>query len=311
MYNHQFILEPYKGKNTRFTCPKCHKKEVFTRYINIDTNEYVNINTGICNRKNKCGYHYPPKEYFKKENILDAIPITINTIPVPKKQTKISFIQEEKVLGTIATKHENYFIDFLTNIWDYENALYLAEKYRIGTSKYWNGATIFWQKDINGKYRTGKVILYDPNTGKRIKKPYNHINWVHKILKLEDYSLKQCLFGEHLLEDEEEKDKPVAIVESEKTAIMCSVFLDDFLWLACGSVNNLNYKTTQVLKGKNVVLFPDAGCYNLWNNKISKLTNLATFRTSKLIEDKANDYERKKGYDILDYIMLDNTNYKS
>lgn len=42
-------------------------------------------------------------------------------------------------------------------------------------------------------------MLYNPTTGKRIKEPYNHVTWVHSVLHKEDYNLKQCFFGEHLL----------------------------------------------------------------------------------------------------------------
>ena len=33
MSTHRFILEPYKGIATRHTCPECHKKRSFARYI--------------------------------------------------------------------------------------------------------------------------------------------------------------------------------------------------------------------------------------------------------------------------------------
>ena len=42
-------------------------------------------------------------------------------------------------------------------------------------------------------------MLYDPTTGKRVKEPFNHISWVHKVIKQPEFELKQCLFGEHLL----------------------------------------------------------------------------------------------------------------
>lgn len=69
-----------------------------------------------------------------------------------------------------------------------------------------------------------------------------------------------------------------------------------------GSANNLNEVKTKVLKGRNVVLFPDLGCFDLWNNKIENLTNLATFRTSTLLETKATETEKRQGLDIADYL---------
>jgi len=43
---------------------------------------------------------------------------------------------------------------------------------------------------------------------------------VHSILEIPKYNLKQCLFGLHLLN---ENLKQVAIVESEKTALIMSI----------------------------------------------------------------------------------------
>lgn len=56
-------------------------------------------------------------------------------------------------------------------------------------------------------------------------------------------------------------------------------------------------------KGRNIVLFPDVGGYDIWNNKISEFTSLATFRTSTLLEKNATDQEREDGLDIADYLL--------
>ncbi len=302
MIDYRYILEPYNGMKTRYHCPNCNKKGVFTKYIDNQTNEHLNDVVGICNRLIKCGYHYTPKQYFNDNNYSfdkwNNSEITV--IKKPKKEITPSFVNVEVLKKSFETKQPNYFIDYLASIWDYEIAYYLADKYNIGTSKYWQGATVFWQVDLNGNIRSGKIMLYDASNGKRIKKPYNHINWVHRVLKLDNFNLEQCYFGEHLLN--EDSGKPVAIVESEKTAIICSIYLPEFIWLACGSANNLNEVKTKVLKGRNVVLFPDLGCFDLWNNKIENLTNLATFRTSTLLETKATETEKRQGLDIADYL---------
>lgn len=303
MKEHRYTLEKYNGMKTRFRCPNCTKQNVFTKYIDLQTNEYLSDAVGCCNRLIKCSYHYKPKQYFSDNNIsFDTsinYKITARAKPIPKPKT--SFINAEVMSKSKACKNSNFFIDYLASIWDYDTAYYLANKYNIGASKFWNGATVFWQVDKNTRIRSGKIMLYNPTNGRRIKKPYNHINWVHKVLKLEPFNLQQCYFGEHLLN--ENSSKPVAIVESEKTAIISSVFLPEFIWLACGSLNNLNDAKTKILKGRNVVLFPDLGCFNLWDDKIPQLTNLATFRTSTLLKDNATDSEKKKGFDIADYLL--------
>jgi len=61
--NYRYQLERYRGRGSRYTCPQCGRKQSFTRYI--DTyNIYINDNVGKCNRLDKCGYHYTPKQYF-------------------------------------------------------------------------------------------------------------------------------------------------------------------------------------------------------------------------------------------------------
>jgi hypothetical protein len=173
--------------------------------------------------------------------------------------------------------------------------------YNIGTSKHWNGATVFWQMDRNNKIRSGKIMLYDSLSGKRIKQPFNHITWVHKLLKLKDFNLSQCFFGEHLLK----QNKPIAIVESEKTAIIASAYLSKFTWLAVGSLNNLSAQRCKILEGKTVVLYPDLNGYNLWKEKADKIAQETDikFIVSDLLEKNANNEERKNGLDLADYLV--------
>lgn len=302
MNNHRYTLEPYNGMKSRYKCPNCNKKRVLTKYIDTQTNEYLNDLVGYCNRIVKCGYHYKPKQYFQENNIsIDKSQIKKIIRPEQRPEPKTSFIDAEVMKKSNTRNNCNYFIEYLATIWDLEIAYFLAEKYNIGTSKYWKGATVFWQVDIKNNLRTGKIMLYNPKTGKRIKKPFNHINWVHSVLKLEKFNLEQCYFGEHLLI--EDINKPVALVESEKTAILCSIYLPEFIWLAVGSVNNLNEQKTKCLAGRDVVLFPDLKCFDLWNNKIPELTKLASYRTSTLLRDKATEKERYQGLDIADYLI--------
>ena len=41
MQNYKYTLEPYKGIKSRYICPNCGKRNTFTRYIDIDTNNYI------------------------------------------------------------------------------------------------------------------------------------------------------------------------------------------------------------------------------------------------------------------------------
>lgn len=111
---------------------------------------------------------------------------------------------------------------YLANHLGYESALRLMKTYHVGTARKWENATVFWQTDISGKIRTGKIMQYNAKTGKRIKEPYAHVSWVHTELDIPEFHLQQCYFGEHLLYNSR---KPVAIVESEKTAIIASFYI--------------------------------------------------------------------------------------
>ena len=65
MSEYRYQLERYRGRSTRYVCPRCKRKQSFTRYIDTyNNNEYVSDNVGKCNRIDKCGYHYTPKQYF-------------------------------------------------------------------------------------------------------------------------------------------------------------------------------------------------------------------------------------------------------
>ena len=64
MKNYRFTLEKYRGIKSRYTCPQCGRKYVFTRYIDTETNKYISDDVGKCSRLDKCGYHYTPKQYF-------------------------------------------------------------------------------------------------------------------------------------------------------------------------------------------------------------------------------------------------------
>ena len=66
MNTYRFILERYRGISTRYTCPQCGRKHTFTRYIDTENNnQYISDNVGKCNRLDKCGYHYTPRQYFE------------------------------------------------------------------------------------------------------------------------------------------------------------------------------------------------------------------------------------------------------
>ena len=288
-------------------CPSCKVENSFNRYIEIGTDEYLDEFVGKCFY---CDYHYPPKQYFEDKKSIST-PRLSTSVAIPK-QIKPSVIHPNPVLdnpscipvdifkASLQNHNENNFVTFLHNLFGNEITNNLIGRYFIGTSKYWPGANVFWQIDSMGKIRTGKIMLYDPLKGKRIKIPISHVAWVHSVMKYPAYKLRQCFFGEHLLCD---KSKPVAVVESEKTAIIASVYLPEFIWLAVGGKEGLSREKCNLLAGRSVTLFPDLNAFDLWTKKAKELSNITKFSVSDLLERKANQTEKLQGLDLADYLI--------
>src|SRR5690606_28457213 len=178
------------------------------------------------------------------------------SLPSRKVQNP-SRLDFEYVSKTMSHYETNSLVGYLSSHFGISRCRNLIQRYYLGTSKHWGniGATVFWQIDYSGQVRSGKVMAYDSLTGKRLKKPFNYITWVHKILKITDFHLEQCYFGEHLLS--ENLNSLVAIVESEKTAIIASLYFPEFIWIAAGSLNNISVQRSNALYQRDIVLFPD------------------------------------------------------
>jgi hypothetical protein len=289
--------------NTRYRCPSCQQRDkTLSLYIETETGEHLHPTVGRCNRESNCGYHYTPKQYFQDNNIsFDAPqPKAYKPQPVTHQLKPVSFIPVDVFKASLKAHETNHFVKFLINQFGAVVAGQLVSRYFIATSKHWNGATVFWQIDTKGKVRTGKIMVYDPTTGKRVKNLELPVYWVHKALKKPEFELRQCLFGEHLLID---NTKPVAIVESEKTAVIASVYLPQFIWVAVGSLTNLNAEKCSILQGRTVTLFPDLNGFEKWSSKAKELSHLATFTVSDLLERKASEAEKKQGFDLADYLI--------
>jgi hypothetical protein len=165
-----------------------------------------------------------------------------------------------------------------------------------GTNYFWNNSTVFWQINNKELIQGAKVMLYDKLTGKRIKEPYNHINWLHKAIEEPNFNLCQCLFGLHRIN--EDYQKTIGIVESEKTAIIMSIFLPEYIWLATGSKGNFKRELLEPVKNRKIIAFPDKGEYYDWFNKAVELETL-NFKIA--VSDLIEQTEFEDGFDLADY----------
>jgi hypothetical protein len=206
-----------------------------------------------------------------------------------------------------SASYRSNFVRFLCEILTDKQIEYVAEHYALGATK--SKEVIFWQIDIHGKVRTGKIMQYNAETGRRLKHENGAIDWVHNKLKKsgtlpEDFNLQQCFFGEHLLKLY--PNKPVAIVESEKSALIASAVFPDLIWLAAGNLNGLSIEKAKILKGRNVTLFPDLGAFEKWSEKSTEIQMQCdcNINISSLLEDIATESQRTEGLDIADFMII-------
>lgn len=311
---YKFQLQKYSGPGSRHTCPKCGRKHCFTYYVDQDGNEIDEI-VGRCNHESSCGYHYPPHDYFNDNAIEYYKPrsdsYSITKDPKNKRSNTKSFtpsyIDAELVIKN--KSQQSTFVDFLKNLIKNQDIVrHLCETYQLGAT--YKREVIFWQIDKNFRVRGGKIMVYDLRTGKRVKDDKYGINWVHSKWKGKtgipaDFNLKQCLFGEHLLRLW--PFKPVAVVESEKTAIIAYSLFPDFIWVATGGKSNTDILKMKVLQGRSVVLFPDVDGFEKWSEN-AKTYSFCDATVCDALEKYASDKDRELKIDIADvFIQLYHT----
>lgn len=307
MADYRFHLEKYKHGN-RYTCPSCNRNRCFTRYVDELGEVVFPDHVGRCDHEQSCGYHYTPSDWFRDNPCectgrRDYMPLPSKTLN--KRDT--SYIDGRVMSASFQQYEINPLFKFLVKTFGQAETQRLFSLYNVGTSKKWGGAAVFWQVDVQGRVRTGKIMRYDAASGHRIKVPHSYVTWVHSELGLSDYNLRQCFFGERLLYTFPEKT--VAIVESEKTAIIASHFMPEYVWIATGGKNGcFNTEAVQVLKGRSVILVPDLGAMDNWRSKLPILNAICKRVTmSRVIEDMATDEQREQGLDIADFLLMEET----
>lgn len=306
---HRYILEPYKGPSTRYTCPGCDKRKEFTRYVDTETGELLPEHVGKCNRADQCGYHYPPRDYFRDGG---TRPDNGGTwTPKPEPTPRPPYLHDRAEVAALrAYPERNTLSAYWRNRIGADRWDKVAKDYALGT---WQegrlaGAAVYWQVDIHGHVKAGKIMQYDTATGHRAKGSgtgWVHFERYHK--SASDLNVEQCLFGEHLL-NSWPMEKPVAVVESEKTAMIAAALVPTYCWLATGSKDEFKLAKLQALTGRKVLAFPDlapnCAAYFLWKQRAIELRHLfASIHVSDILEAGATMESTLAGMDIADLLL--------
>jgi hypothetical protein len=143
----------------------------------------------------------------------------------------------------------------------------------------------------------------------------------------DDWKPEHCLFGLHLLSEErsvkskeciarrpegEIQSRTVAVVESEKTAVIMSEVKPDYLWLATGGKTELNVCKLKPLQNHKVIIFPDTdpdgSTYKEWFGIAEAAGDVYghPFTVSSILEQYATPSQKKAKIDIVDYIFKQN-----
>lgn len=327
MKDYRYILEPYRGPSSRFRCPGCNKPHKFTRYIDTRTNTYLGDDIGRCDREEKCGYHVKPSPGPNPPAIRFSPPRKIEAVREP------DILPDLPVEKSILAFRESELFKWTMDLFGEEEAVNKFNLYCIGASKHWKGATAFNQLDIKAYPRQSKIMHYtrvNQFTIRRTKSPQMALKYDYKqniyipdtnkgdkiffagkrILNNPAANLVQCFFGEHLLNYEKYEWMDVAIVESEKTALICSILKPQYLWMATGGRNGCKWRDPAVFKAledRNIILFPDLGCFDEWDagRKLIESQIKCRIMTSPILEKIATPDQRSEGLDLADYLLTE------
>ncbi len=219
---------------------------------------------------------------------------------------------------------------------DHARLVRMIGEYRVGTylthtsqDEEWDkfGWCMFWQMeaDIDGHLmnaRDCKLMKYRAN-GKRWKDEHGRgkVTWMSSMIakkggyNTETHEPKRCLFGLHLIDRYPKAE--IRIVESEKSALICSAFTEphQILYLATAGQSNLTIDmlTPLLLRNRNIALIPDKDSFDKWsavrdgirdyiNDNWSEKQVKPTVIVSKLVENNWTEADGDKA-DIADILL--------
>lgn len=306
MENFKYALTPSNLRNGYQECPSCGHRR-FTQYIDTETGEIIDDDVGRCERINSCGYHYTPRQYFEKQNLKhknnntmqkNSINSNITTTEVSldgsnavaNTKPEIDYIHRESIdsYRWVAPFIFSALYTYLTGFFASEKVREIFELYRVKGSRYYqskgSAATLFVYTDADGVVRQVKEMAYDPETGRRVREGQEYLVYDkslkrHRIESVVvpirhlakwlmyqfNFQNRPCLFGEHILHLFAQK--PVNVVESEKAALIGSLFDNSSIWLATGGVHGCqldSLRVAKLLEGRQVTLFPDLNVTEEW-----------------------------------------------
>jgi hypothetical protein len=270
----EYVLQFENKRNTKLITPCCQKDNANGKFV---TYKGYPEQYGYCH---SCGAATQPPTVYKDEKGEEfqwntetdkfessVLQLSHKTVIQNCHTSKFDDVTEKRYIDIQIVKSfcsypkENNLLEYLRNTYSSKEVDAVKKRYFIGSNKkLW---TVFWSINKSGQAQKVKVVFYTKN-GKRtsyFQVPYKNEDGYYS-----------CLFGEHLLKD---NTKPIILVESEKTAIIASIEMPGYTWLAYGGINGLTENKMKVLSGETVVIIPDISS-----------------RAVKIMEDKGSLFQR-------------------
>ncbi|MFC3812849.1 DUF6371 domain-containing protein [Lacihabitans lacunae] len=280
-------MSKYKFEDTnkpKGTCPKCNTEKSF-RYYQNDLGVRMPLEYGICDKKNKCGYH----------NIPTGNGITKAST---KSNPKIEYIYPSKEQKDT---FEDYLNDSSSSFHKFCDSIGIPASHlksqNVGTDE--KGLTVFVFRNKKGDIINCKRTRYATN-GKRDKNFYSFS--MKGPNQNQKYSID--LFGLESIDIDKEKN--VVIVESEKTKVIASYFYPEYVWLASAAANGVKTEKAKNLIGREVIWLCDADKAGRDNSSIRNLRS-----TVNDIEVSDLFPEREDGHDLADEIIANIERFKN
>lgn len=288
------------------TCPACshNRKPINQKKRCFSWNRTKEV--GHCYH---CGSSFVEFKESERLNNSTTKPIRLSTRHTPTHLNNstpqpINFIDQKYLIDSLGL--DSNFGNFLISVFKFDEVKQILDDYLLGMTK--DGSVIYWYIDKENRIRSGKIMQYDKETGKRVKSEMTSISWVHSKMKKnnqlpEDWNFTRCLFGEHLLK--ENPNANICLVESEKTAIIASVYMPNEIWLATGGLNMFNEGVCRELKGRKVIIFPDLGATQQWREKAAEISKNVGCKmvVNEKLEELSSEEQKKQGLDIGDFLL--------
>ena len=318
----EFNLTYNKKRQRNLITPCCNKHNKDGKFVSY---KFLPANYGYCH---SCGKVTLPPTRYKDDsgnefiwndttkkmesivsplydnNVIQTYDNTYNTgNTIYNKTTKEKqFIDFKEVNLCYKNIKENNLLQYLRKKYGKTKTETVKKMYYIGTSK--DMGTVFWNINRDTQAQKAKVSYYNSEGRRtnRFKVPYKNEDGYYS-----------CLFGEHLLDIPENRDKAVLLVESEKTAIVCAMHFSEYLWLAYGGITALTSDKIHVLTGRKVILIPDMSekAVAIMNNKLLEFEALQIdAKVWDLTKGKTNEELKNNGWynaDLEDVLRSCNT----